>query len=136
MSEESERRGGRKRSEQSGASERVSGVRERVNRRASGPVFQSVFLVILAHSAVRKTPLHSPEVDLLICLHLLQPPSTSGCGEKKLSQHIRSSKRDSRKPQKVETLSTGAKRQVNVLVLAVAGNRFVKNCFESFKKEY
>ena len=38
----SERSGGRERSEQSGASERVSGVSERANGQASGPVLQSV----------------------------------------------------------------------------------------------
>ena len=42
--------GGRKRSEQSGASERLSGASERANGRASGPVLQSVFLVVLSHS--------------------------------------------------------------------------------------
>ena len=38
-------------SEQGRASEWVGGVSERANRRASGPVLQSVFLVVLAHSA-------------------------------------------------------------------------------------
>ena len=47
----SERSGGRERSEQSGASERVSGASERVNGRASGPVLQSVFLAVFVHSA-------------------------------------------------------------------------------------
>ena len=42
----SERNGGRERSKQSGASERVSGASERV----SGPVLQPVFLVVLTHS--------------------------------------------------------------------------------------
>ena len=46
-----ERSGARKRSEQCGASEQVSGMSERGDRRASGPVLQSVFLVILDHSA-------------------------------------------------------------------------------------
>ena len=49
----SERSGGRERSEQSGASERVSGASERANGQASGPVLQSVFLVILPHSAIQ-----------------------------------------------------------------------------------
>ena len=40
------------RSKLCGATERVSSASERVNRRASGPVLQSVFLVILAHSAL------------------------------------------------------------------------------------
>ena len=55
----SERSGGRERSEQSGASERVSGASERVsgaseraNGRASGPVLQSVFLAVIDHSAI------------------------------------------------------------------------------------
>ena len=48
----SERSGGRERSEQSGASERVSGASERANGRASGPVLQSVFLAVIDHSAV------------------------------------------------------------------------------------
>ena len=55
----SEHSGGRERSEQSGASERVSGASERVsgaseraNGRASGPVLQSVFLAVLDHSVV------------------------------------------------------------------------------------
>ena len=38
-------------SEQGGASKRVSGVSERANGRVSGPVLQSVFCVVLAHSA-------------------------------------------------------------------------------------
>ena len=47
----SERSGGRERSEQSGASERVSGASEWANGRASGPVLQSVFLAVFDHSA-------------------------------------------------------------------------------------
>ena len=47
----SERSGGRERSEQSGASERVSGASERANGRASGPVLQSVFLAVIDQSA-------------------------------------------------------------------------------------
>ena len=47
----SERSGGRERSEQSGASERVSGASERANGRASGPVLTSRFLADLNHSA-------------------------------------------------------------------------------------
>ena len=46
----SERSGGRERSEQSGASERVSGASEQANGRASGPVLQSVFLAVIDHS--------------------------------------------------------------------------------------
>ena len=46
----SERSGGRERSEQSGASERVSGASERANGRASGPVLQSLFLTVIDHS--------------------------------------------------------------------------------------
>ena len=46
----SERSGGRERSEQSGASEHVSGESERANGQASGPVLTSGFLVDLAHS--------------------------------------------------------------------------------------
>ena len=50
----SERSRGRERSEQSGASERVSGASERANGRASGPVLLSVFLAVIDHSeAVR-----------------------------------------------------------------------------------
>ena len=48
----SEHSGGRERSEQSGASERVSGASERGNGRASGPVLQSVFLAVIDHSAL------------------------------------------------------------------------------------
>ena len=48
----SERSGRREQSEQSGASKQVSGASERANGRASGPVPQSVFLVILAHSGL------------------------------------------------------------------------------------
>ena len=48
----SERSGKRKGSEQSGASERVSGASKRTNGRASGPVPQSVFLAVLAHSGM------------------------------------------------------------------------------------
>ena len=50
----SERSGGRERSEQSGASERVSGASEQVNGRASGPVLQSVFLAVIDHSEGRR----------------------------------------------------------------------------------
>ena len=46
----SERSGGRKRSEQSRASKRVSGASERANGRASVPVLQSVFLAVFDHS--------------------------------------------------------------------------------------
>ena len=46
----SEHSGGRERSEQSGASERVSGASEWANGRGSGPVLTSGFLVVLAHS--------------------------------------------------------------------------------------
>ena len=46
----SERSGGREQSEQSGASERMSGASERANRLASGPLLQSVFLVVLNHT--------------------------------------------------------------------------------------
>ena len=47
-----ERSGVRERSNQCGASERVSSTSECAKRRASGPVIQSVFLVVLAHSAL------------------------------------------------------------------------------------
>ena len=50
--ERSERSGGRERSEQSGASERVTGASERANGRASDPVVQSVFLAVIDHSEV------------------------------------------------------------------------------------
>ena len=40
------------RSKQRGTSERVSGASKQANGRASGPVVQSVFLVVLDHSAV------------------------------------------------------------------------------------
>ena len=43
----SERSGGRERSEQSRASEQVSGASERANGRASGPVLTSRFWVVL-----------------------------------------------------------------------------------------
>ena len=46
----SECSGGRERSEQSGASERVSGASERANGRAIGPVLQSVFLAVIDHN--------------------------------------------------------------------------------------
>ena len=45
-SERCERSGGRERSEQSAASERVSGASERANGRASGPVLTSLFLFV------------------------------------------------------------------------------------------
>ena len=48
----SERSGGRERSEQSGASERVSGASKRANGRASGPVLTSVFFSIFDHSVL------------------------------------------------------------------------------------
>ena len=46
----SERSRAREQSEQCGANEWVSGVSERANGRASGPVLQSVFLAVVAHS--------------------------------------------------------------------------------------
>ena len=46
----SKRSGGRERSEQSGASKRVSGASERANRRTSGSVLTSVFFSIFDHS--------------------------------------------------------------------------------------
>ena len=53
MSEQtSERSGGRERSEQSGASEQVSGASERTNGRASGSVLTSRFLFVPDHCAV------------------------------------------------------------------------------------
>ena len=48
----SERSGGRERSEQSGASERVSGASEQANGRASGPELTSRFLFVPDHSAL------------------------------------------------------------------------------------
>ena len=48
----SERSGGRERSEQSGASEWVSGASKRVKGRASGPVLTSRFMAVLNHSAL------------------------------------------------------------------------------------
>ena len=48
------RSGARERSEQCGASERVSGACERANGQASGPVLQSVFLAVIDHSALVK----------------------------------------------------------------------------------
>jgi len=47
-----ERSGGRERSEQSGASKRVSGASERANGWASGLVLQSVFLAVIDHSVL------------------------------------------------------------------------------------
>ena len=38
----------------SGASERASGASKRASKRASGPVFQSVFLAVLDHSVTTK----------------------------------------------------------------------------------
>ena len=46
------RRRGREQSAQSGASKQVSGANKRANGRASGPVLQSAFLVVLDHSGV------------------------------------------------------------------------------------
>ena len=54
--------GGRERSEQSGASERVSGASERANGRASGPVLQSVFLAVYDHSAQAPNSLPNPQI--------------------------------------------------------------------------
>ena len=50
----SEHSGGRERSEQSRASEQVSGASERANGRASGPVLKSVFLAVIDHSEGEK----------------------------------------------------------------------------------
>ena len=47
---------GRERSEQSGASKRVSGASERANGRASGPVLTSWFLFVPDHSAPVPSP--------------------------------------------------------------------------------
>ena len=48
----SERSRARERSEYCGTSKQVSGASERANGRASDPVLQSGFLVILAHSVL------------------------------------------------------------------------------------
>ena len=48
----SERSGGRERSEQSGASEWVSGAKERANRQASGPLLTSRFLLVSDQSVL------------------------------------------------------------------------------------
>ena len=48
----SERSGGREQSEQSGASERVSGASEPANGRVSGPVLMSLFLFVPDHSGL------------------------------------------------------------------------------------
>ena len=50
VSEVSERSGWRERSQQSGASKRMSGASEQANGRASGPVLTSVFFFIFDHS--------------------------------------------------------------------------------------
>ena len=59
----SERSGGRERSEQSGASERVSGASERANGRASGPVLTSRFLAVIYHSATGATQEANLEIN-------------------------------------------------------------------------
>merc|ERR1719414_1869960 len=66
----SERSGGRERSEQSGASERVSGASERANGRASGPVLTSRFLVDPDHSGMAT----GANKRLAIKYHPLPPP--------------------------------------------------------------
>ena len=53
VSKVSKRSGGREQSEQSKASEQMSGASERANGRASGPVLQSVFLAVIDHSGQR-----------------------------------------------------------------------------------
>ena len=56
MSEQaSECSGAHKQSEQGGASKRVSGASEPANGRASGPVLQSGFLVVLDYKALEET---------------------------------------------------------------------------------
>ena len=50
--EQNERSGGRERSEQSEASERVSGASERASGRESGPVLTSLFFFVPDHSAM------------------------------------------------------------------------------------
>ena len=60
----SERSGGREQSEQSRASERVSGASEWANGRVSGPVLQSVFLAVIDHSAFSFLLMSSSSCDL------------------------------------------------------------------------
>ena len=60
----SERSGGRERTEQSGASERVSGASERANGRASGPVLTSLFLFDPDHSAMISAFFNALVLDL------------------------------------------------------------------------
>ena len=48
-------------SQKGGTSKQVSYASERANKRASGPLLQSVFLVILAHSAMLLYSLNPPE---------------------------------------------------------------------------
>ena len=72
-------------SEQCGASERVSGVSERANGRASGPELQSVFLVILAHSAPSVPGRHP-----IIALFMMLPsafPRPSSFASRSLRRH-------------------------------------------------
>ena len=51
----SECSGTREQSEPGGASKRVSGASEQANGRASGPVLQSGFLVVLDYKALEET---------------------------------------------------------------------------------
>ena len=78
-----ERSGAHEQSEQGGASEQASGVRERTNGHTSGPAVTSGFLVILHHSEVEvynvPTIQSTKFIDfqLLITLNSLQHSSAT-----------------------------------------------------------
>ena len=64
----SERSGGRERSKQSGASERVSDASKWANRRASGPVLTSRFLFVPDHSVLAVSELTVSALALKIVI--------------------------------------------------------------------
>ena len=93
----SERSGGRERSEQSGASERVSGASELANGRASGPVLQSVFLAVLDHSALGfLSPSRCVPPYMLTVASARLPKNCTCVHEKKLLTHAPACKRVTR----------------------------------------
>ena len=72
----SERSGGRQRSEQSGASKRVSGASERANGRASDPVLTSQFLFVPDHSASTPVWMTTPTSTPVLITTPSTPPGS------------------------------------------------------------
>ena len=73
----SERSGGRERSKQSEASDRVSGASERGNGRASDPVLMSRFLFVPDHSATFRINIKEYQETIIVKMEQIEKKVTS-----------------------------------------------------------